>query len=107
MGCNVKGGIDEHEWNEDTTLFKSPIQFSAQSVMYPTDCRFTLGDVEGWQWQCAQKRSGYWTIIIPFASQVTGCCGCNQEVVYRRINYSQKEFALLDKVVTNQMYSEP
>lgn len=79
-------------------------------MLYETDCNFNVSDVEEWMWDRAATRAGYWSIIIPLRTgriPVLGCfTGANEEVIYRKVNFSQKEYALLDKVVTNQVYAE-
>ncbi len=79
-------------------------------MLYETDYNFRASDVEKWMWDRAAARAGYWSIVIPMK---TGgwtwhgwFSGDVEDVVYRRVNFSQKEYALLDKVVTNQLYGE-
>jgi len=82
------------------------------SMFYEADCKFKVSDVEDWMWDQAANRPGYWSIIIPLRTgrkTLPGCSfltGSDEEVIKRRVNFTQKEYALLDKVVTNQMYSE-
>lgn len=61
-------------------------------------------------WERASTRAGYWTIAIPLRTGrrrwVSCMSGDVEEVIHRRVNLSQKEYALLDKVVTNQVYAE-
>lgn len=79
-------------------------------MLYETDCNFTVSDVEDWMWDRAAKRPGYWSIIIPFRTSRRPWFRCvtgdREEVVYRRVNLSQREYAHLDKVITNQVYGE-
>jgi len=78
-------------------------------MLYETDYNFTVSDVEDWMWDRAAKRAGYWSIVIPFRTGKRSWFGCvtgtGEEVVYRRVNLSQREYALLDKVITNQVYA--
>ncbi len=80
------------------------------SMLYEIDCNFNVSDVEEWMWERAANRAGYWTITIPLRTGRRPWIGClagtGEEVIYRKVNYSQKEYALLDKVVTNQVYAE-
>jgi len=80
------------------------------SMLYATDCNFTVDDVEEWMWTRAAERAGYWTITIPFRTGRRAWHGCVprglEEVIYRRVNFSQREYSLIDKVVTNQVYAE-
>lgn len=76
------------------------------SLLYETECHFTVDDVEDWMWDRAASRPGYWTITIPLQTGRKRCLTGREEVVHRTVNFSQKEYTLLDKVVTNQMYSE-
>jgi len=80
------------------------------SMLYETDYNFNVSDVEEWMWDRAATRPGYWTITIPLRTDripILGCItGSKEEVIYRKVNFSQKEYALLDKVVTNQVYAE-
>jgi len=75
------------------------------SLLYEKDCHFNAEDVEPWMWERARTRPGYWSIVIPLRTGVYWRC-LGEGIIYRRVNLSQKEFALLDKVVTNQLYSE-
>lgn len=79
-------------------------------MLYETDYNFRVSDVEGWMWDRAASRAGYWSIVIPMKTGgwtwLGWFSGDVEEVINRRVNFSQKEFALLDKVVTNQIYSE-
>jgi len=77
-------------------------------MMYETDCNFGVGDVEDWMWDRAEARPGYWTITIPLRTGRTPWLplGPGEEVIFRSVNFSQKELALLDKVITNQVYAE-
>jgi len=83
-------------------------------MLYETDYHFNVSDVEDWMWERAASRAGYWTITIPLRTGRKPLSGCltgllprdQEEVIYRKVNFSQKEFALLDKVVTNQVYAE-
>jgi len=80
------------------------------SMLYETDYDFKVSDVEDWMWDRAASRAGYWSIIIPLRTGrktwLGWCSGDVEEVIQRKVNFSQKEFALLDKVVTNQVYAE-
>jgi hypothetical protein len=79
-------------------------------MLYETDYDFNVSDVEEWMWDRVATRAGYWSIIIPLRTgrrPILGCItGAKEEVIYRKVNFSQKEYALLDKVVTNQVYAE-
>jgi len=80
------------------------------SLLYETDYNFTVSDVEEWMWDRAANRAGYWTITIPLRTGrkplIPCLAGTGEEVIIRKVNFSQKEYALLDKVVTNQVYAE-
>lgn len=77
------------------------------SLLYATDYDFNVSDVEEWMWDRAASRAGYWSVSIPFRVQRVSCCGGKSDVVVRkRVNLTQKEYALLDKVVSNQVYAE-
>lgn len=79
------------------------------SMLYETGYDFQVSDVEDWMWDRAATRAGYWTINIPLRTgrKSLGCfTGETEEVIHKKVNFSQKEFALLDKVVTNQVYAE-
>jgi len=73
-----------------------------------TGDQFSLDDVPEWMWHKAGVRPGKWTIIVPVRSKGVGCASaCSLErVVCRRVNLTESEFALLDKVVTNQRLAE-
>jgi len=79
-------------------------------MLYAAHCDFTTDDVEEWMWERAATRAGYYRIEIPLLRYRDADCyeeGSEDEVVVmRKINFSQKEFALLDKAVTNQLMSE-
>jgi len=77
-------------------------------MLYGTDYHFNVSDVEDWMWNRAATRPGYWTITIPLRTgrKAMFSCGDVEEVIQKRVNFSQKEYALLDKVVTNQVYAE-
>ncbi len=80
------------------------------SMLYEPSCDFRVSDVEDWIWERAATRPGYWTIQIPLRTgrkSIPDCfTGGFEEVIHKKVNFSQKEFALLDKVVSNQAYSE-
>lgn len=80
------------------------------SLLYETDYHFSVSDVEEWMWERAASRAGYWSITIPLRTGRESLLSCwygsNEEVIYRKVNFTQKEYALLDKVVTNQVYAE-
>jgi len=80
-------------------------------MLYETESHFRVSDVEEWMWERASTRQGYWTIVIPLRTGrklIPNCCtGEVEEVIKRRVNLTQKEYALLDKVISNQIYSEP
>lgn len=76
------------------------------SLLYDTGCNFNVSDVEDWMWQRGETRAGYWTITIPLRTGRLSRCDGREEVIRRRVNLSQKEYALLDKVVSNQIYAE-
>jgi hypothetical protein len=80
------------------------------SMLYETAYNFNVSDVEDWMWDRAATRPGYWTIIIPLRTGRTrwldSSSGGGEEVMHMRVNFSQKEYELLDKVVTNQVYAE-
>jgi len=70
---------------------------------------FRAGDVEDWMWEKASTRLGYWTISVPLRTSRKALFSWlpgRVEVVTKDINFTQKEFALLDKVISNQVYSE-
>lgn len=81
-------------------------------MLYETECHFNVDDVEDWMWDRATTRAGYWTIIIPLRTRRKNLLNYlpgwqhEEEVIFKRVNFSQKEFAQMDKVVTNQVYSE-
>jgi hypothetical protein len=50
-------------------------------------------------WKRAATRPGYYAIAVPMLND-------DDDVVYKRVNLSQKEYALLDKAVTNQLMAE-
>lgn len=72
-------------------------------MLYPTSCDFTTDDVEEWMWKRASERKGYYCIEIP---QIEREEDGSEIVIKRRVNLTQKEYALLDKVVTNQILAE-
>jgi hypothetical protein len=93
------------------------------SMLYEVDNNFAVEDVEKWMWHRSSTRAGFWQIQIPLKTEAweagitirriktffglkTGRSAIADGVVYKHVNLSQKEFALLDKVVTNQIYSE-
>lgn len=80
------------------------------SMLYETDYKFNVSDVEDWMWDKAAERDGYWSIVLPFRTGKRSWLTCMsnkyERVVHKKVNFSQKEFALLDKVVTNQVYAE-
>lgn len=77
-------------------------------MLYETDCKFDVSDVEEWMWDRAEKRAGYWSIIIPLRAGNKSFTpwGGDDVVIHRRINFTQREYSLLDKVVANQVYAE-
>jgi len=80
------------------------------SMLYETAHDFRVGDVEEWMWDRAGSRPGYWSIDIPLRTRRKRLFNClpgdGVEVVHKRVNFTQKEYALLDKVVSNQLYAE-
>ena len=80
------------------------------SMLYETNHDFRVGDVEDWMWDRASTRAGYWSIVIPLRTRRKRIFNClpgeGVEVIYKQINFTQKEYALLDKVVSNQIYAE-
>lgn len=69
-----------------------------------TTTDFQIGDVELWMWQAAATRPGFWTITVPVILDRT-CCA-RAPTIYRKINFTQEEYALIEKVVQNQIYAE-
>lgn len=80
------------------------------SMMHALECDFNADDVEEWMWEIAGKRPGYWTISIPIRTGRNYWIACMktdvEEVIIRKVNYSQKEYAEMEQVVWNQMCSE-
>lgn len=68
-------------------------------MLYATSCEFTASDIEEWMWERAATRVGYYSIEVPYKDD-------EDVVIKRRVNLSQKEYAILDKVVTNQIMAE-
>jgi hypothetical protein len=82
-------------------------------MLYAANCDFTADDVEEWMWERAATRAGYYRIEIPLIRRRTDHChsgveweGEDEIVIKRSVNLSQKEYALLDKVVSNQIFAE-
>jgi len=76
-------------------------------MLYEADHDFNVSDVEEWMWDRAATRAGYWTITIPLRTGRTPWFGWGQEeVITRKVTFTQKEYALLEKVITNQVYAE-
>lgn len=77
---------------------------------YETQSKFTVGDVEPWMWNRAKSRRGYWEITIPLRTGLRASCGAwiygGDEVALVSVKLTQNEYTLLDKVVTNQIFSE-
>jgi len=98
-----------------------------------TDDQFEVDDVPEWMWERARDRPGAWTVVVPVlqlpselvteadaniplpqllmerwmdrASEALGLSR-REQVVERRVTFTESEFALLDKVVTNQKVAE-
>lgn len=85
-------------------------------MLYAANCDFTTNDVEEWMWERAATRAGYYRIEIPLIRRRTEHFYIGEEqpweeeedeiVIKRSVNLSQKEYALLDKVVSNQIFAE-
>lgn len=68
------------------------------SMLYPESYNTTSDDIEEWMWKCAAARPGYYRVIIHLRGK-TG------RITQRKVNFTREEFALIDKVVANQIYS--
>lgn len=85
-------------------------------MLYAANCDFTTDDVEEWMWERAATRAGYYRIEIPLIRRKTDHFYSGEEqpweeeedeiVIKRSVNLSQKEYALLDKVISNQIFAE-
>lgn len=75
-------------------------------MLYEMRCDFDAADIEEWMWQRAATRPGYWTISVPLKTGRKSMFSTFEEVVERRVNFTQQEFADLDKCVCNQIYCE-
>jgi hypothetical protein len=86
------------------TLISKPWWLRGKVMLYDQECKFTTDDVEEWMWDQSRDRPGYWKITIPYKSELG--LPSSDKIRHHIVCYSQKEYALLDKVVTNQIYGE-
>lgn len=79
-------------------------------MLYATDCDFLASDVDDWIWTKAETRPGFWTIEVTFRSGPRSwwgwLTGAKETKTVRRVHLLKEEYATLDKVVSNQIYSE-